>query len=171
MYIELLQKDPKIVQRFWSKVDKSTGENGCWNWIAAIDSPGYGAFKINAKKVNSHRVAFAISTGNWPKTTDLVMHSCDNRLCCNPGHLSLGSHKDNTQEQIARGRIAHGERSGRAKLTELQVKAIKKMRTEYGVSTYLMSQALGISRKTLQNIASGHTWRHVENAPNQEVAI
>jgi hypothetical protein len=51
----------------------------------------------------------------------VIRHSCDNRPCCEPLHLLSGTHADNVQDRVARGRTArmfgvanhmygHGER-------------------------------------------------------------
>lgn len=97
-------------ERFWSKVDVKS-ESDCWNWKKAIDTPGYGAFKINKKKMNSHRVAWILTHGDIPNGL-LVCHKCDNRLCCNPSHLFLGTYTDNNRDMITKGIIASGKRNG-----------------------------------------------------------
>ena len=90
-----------LKKRFWEKVDiKGTGE--CWNWVAAIDTSEYGAFKYNGKKVNSHRMAWFLTYGDFPDL--LVLHSCDNRKCCNPNHLFLGTYRDNVKDMISKNR-------------------------------------------------------------------
>lgn len=42
------QKEIKLTPadeaRFWSKVDKSGGPDGCWLWKAGLDKHGYGRF-------------------------------------------------------------------------------------------------------------------------------
>ena len=41
------------------------------------------------------------------------MHSCDNPICCNPKHLSKGTHKDNSDDKVRKNRHAFGEKNGR----------------------------------------------------------
>ncbi len=93
---ELSQSD---ATRFWSKVDKSTGEDGCWNWSASKHRLGYGNFSIRGRRgiiAEAHRVAYALHYGAHPD--GCVMHTCDNRGCCNPKHLKLGSHQENMRD-------------------------------------------------------------------------
>lgn len=85
----------------------------------------------------------------------LVLHRCDNRRCCNPEHLFLGTHSDNTCDAVGKGRQFtpdnRGERSGLAKLTNEQVQEIRtkyaagygpqqKIATEYGVTQMAVSR-------------------------------
>ena len=43
-----------------------------------------------------------------------VLHTCDNRVCINPGHLFLGTQQDNIRDRVKKGRnknpthCAHG---------------------------------------------------------------
>lgn len=90
------------VERFWSRVDKSGGDDACWQWIAGKGSAGYGMVKIAKKRWLAHQFAFFLATGH--EATNLVLHHCDNRLCCNPKHLYDGTPQDNARDMYERGR-------------------------------------------------------------------
>lgn len=85
-----------VIHRFWSKVDKSGGVNSCWRWLGEETTSGYGNFNHNRKCIRAHRIALSLATRKWPTNNGvLALHSCDNKLCCNPRHLRWGSHSDN----------------------------------------------------------------------------
>lgn len=88
-----------IRQRFWSKTEIDP-ETGCWNWTAGLWN-GYGSFYFQNTRHKASRFAFTITHGYAPK---VCRHKCDNRKCVNPDHLEDGSHKDNTQDMMRRGR-------------------------------------------------------------------
>ena len=93
-------------KRFWEKV-RVCGENQCWPWLAAQHTQGYGAFAFTKYKVTTaHRVAWAITynRSRLPSSKMQVMHSCDNKLCVNPKHLSLGTASENEKQAFERVR-------------------------------------------------------------------
>ncbi len=80
--------------------------NGCWIWVGAPrGKSGYGAIKMDGKVVDAHRVSMASKFGKKLPKGKYVCHSCDNRMCVNPAHLSLCSPKENAGQAVARGRM------------------------------------------------------------------
>jgi hypothetical protein len=59
-------------------------------------------------------VAWIITNGSIPNSMH-VLHICDNKACCNPAHLYLGTHQDNMADVKARGRVGRGPRGVRRK--------------------------------------------------------
>lgn len=102
-------------RRFWPKV-RIAGPDDCWEWQGALAPTGYGNFGVHAKRhLSAHKAAFLLAVGPVPEGR-VLMHSCDNRRCCNPAHLSVGTYRDNTQDGIRKGRISHKPTGGFKKM-------------------------------------------------------
>lgn len=54
----------------------------------------------------------------------VVRHTCGNRLCINSAHIVVGTQKENIQDMVERGRSCIGDRNGRSKITEAEVRDI-----------------------------------------------
>lgn len=62
---------------------------------------GYGRMSLNGHTVATHLVVFTHYYGYIPGNRQ-VDHICNNRLCCNPAHLELVSHKENQKRRAQR---------------------------------------------------------------------
>src|SRR6266542_5785070 len=92
-----------VQERFWAKVRKD-GSGGCWLWTAATNGrPCYGILggglgrEIYASRtwILAHRYAYQLLVGPIPPDLQLD-HRCRTRLCVNPAHLRIVTHRENT---------------------------------------------------------------------------
>lgn len=169
----------RLIARFWSKVNKDgpvpphRPELGpCWVWTVGKLAGGYGVFWSDDRNVTSHRFSYGLAHGPIPEGI-FVCHRCDNRSCVNPGHLFPGTLQDNTDDMVAKGRQATGDRSSArlhperqhrgeqintAKLTADQVREIRNRPHE---SQRALAREYGVSQRAILFILQRRTWRHV----------
>ena len=105
------------VERFWSYVDRSGGEDACWPWkLSGVRGYGIFWFEIDGqlKSRLAHKISHFLTTGRWVPSDQDVMHSCDNRPCCNPRHLSEGTRQENVDDMIRKGRAQDYTKRSRA---------------------------------------------------------
>ncbi len=154
--------DAKSVARFWAKVDRSAGPDGCWLWTASKRPTGYGQFNAGAPAL-AHRVAWELTNGPVPSGkhagTTCVCHRCDVPACVNPAHLFLGSQAENLRDMAAKGRHARGETNGAAKLSAAQVAGMRADRAA-GMPQAELAAKYGVSQPAVSRIVTGKTWAH-----------
>jgi hypothetical protein len=131
-------------------------KSGCWLWSGTVVRGGYGRIKFRRRYHLAHRVSFILHCGEIPEGID-VCHKCDVPYCVNPEHLFLASHAENMADMVRKGRQAVGTRQGNAKLTPWQIMTIRAMKT----SQRAMARKFQVSRKTIQKVQRGMTWRHL----------
>jgi hypothetical protein len=142
-------------ERFFSKV-KINDVTGCHEWTGAKFRDGYGQFRVGngtLKMISAHRwICEPIPEGM------LVLHKCDNRSCVNRDHLFFGSHKENMTDMVAKNRQAKGARCAKTKLTEDQVKEIRKdTRRQRDIA-----DAYGVGKSLISYIKRKEIWTHVD---------
>lgn len=167
--------------RFWSRVNVT--EDDCWEWTGFLNRGGYGQVKIGGRSGSAwltHRAVWAITYGD---PGDLcVLHHCDNRPCCNPLHLWLGTKADNNADMRAKGRenralmlerlprgddhparrkpasLARGRSHGNAIDLSAEQAAEIARRMRAGEKTARVCDDFGISPPTAFRIRNGEHW-------------
>lgn len=149
--------------RFWEKVRKSPDPDGCWVWTAGFRGGGYGGFHRSnpPREERAHRSSYSMFVGAIPDGMD-VLHRCDRPACVRPDHLFLGTDKDNSDDKHAKGRnvVLVGERNGFSKLTEDDVRSIRRMRAER-VPLKAVAAQFSVSTTNVKLIVSRRAWKHV----------
>ena len=150
----------------WFEQKYKLSPSGCWEWVAARDSRGYGRFGLdNGKTILAHRYSWEIYKGPIPPGGH-ICHRCDNPPCVRPGHLFLGSALLNQRDSMKKGRktnppIHSGETHHKAKLTLKKVSAIRKAYSSKGVSQRKLAKEYGISQTVIGRVVRFELWRNV----------
>lgn len=135
--------------------------SGCWLWSGRrTGSNGYGGVNVDGKPKRVHRLVWEAVNGTIPDGL-CVLHKCDVPPCCNPAHLFLGTHQENMADRDAKGRHAHGERSGAAKLTEGKIREIRALAAG-GRSGRSIAREFGVDHRVIGRVIRREAWRHVK---------
>ena len=156
----MVQYTSEFIARFWLKVAVTDDPDQCWEWQASTTKDGYGHIGFNGTVLRSHRIAYTLVKGD-PGSL-FVLHQCDNRRCCNPAHLFLGTHLDNAQDKAAKGRgnQPQGEQHGACKLTAAQVWAIRQKFMLGSITKRELAADFHVSATHIGNIISGKVRRN-----------
>lgn len=174
---------PERIKEKVSQLIKNCTEDSCLEWEGSLTTTGYPDINttLNGRKYHGlvHRIAYQIFTGEDIQTEDFICHRCDNPKCYNPYHLFRGTHQDNMDDMVRKGRSCKGEKNshyidGRnslphipkphthgRKLNAEQVHNIKELRKE-GHKLREISELLNVSLSTIKDICSGRAYSTFE---------
>ena len=132
-------------------------KDGCWDWRGFIRPDGYTRVKFGSRKtsVGGHVVSWMIKHKRIIKKGECILHKCDNRKCCNPKHVYLGTHLENSIDMLNRNRHPL------IKLNVGKVKNIKNL-IAIGVPLTKIAKKFNVHWATINDIKYGKTWKHVK---------
>lgn len=154
-------------------------ENGCWNCISHSQHPdGYVYVHSDGDKIKLHKRVLEMKIGRKLKVDcdELTRHTCDNPQCCNPDHLIIGTHQENYDDMVARGRgywqnytgyFKWYEREGRRNkhpkplLPEETIINIYKDALENCIPYSQLDKKYGVGRGVCSNIANQKTYKYI----------
>lgn len=146
--------------------------NGCLEWQGVRTNAGYGMISITLEQMSNkrqittaHRAHYMAHHGIILQRDQVVCHTCDNPRCVKIDHLFLGTHKDNAQDCISKGRKAkkhkHHSRvriySDETIIAMSQEKGtLKRVAMKYGASLGYISRLRNKKAKRLIIDAASH---------------
>lgn len=133
--------------------------SGCWLWMgAAYDESSYGSVQFYGIKHGAHRLSFEAFHRRLVHG-ELVLHSCDNPLCVNPGHLRAGSNQDNADDRRKRPK-PHRPTSNEHKLSLKIAREIRsRARREGGaVGRKALAREYGVHYSAISDILDGKAY-------------
>lgn len=137
--------------------------NGCIEYTGAR-STGYGVIRLKGSdgkfhNEKVHRLVYSIFNGPIEDNM-VIMHKCDNRGCCNPEHLDIGTMKDNIQDAITKKRMLIGSTNGISRLVETDIPVIRNL-AKKGMKQKEIGRIFGVHRRTITDVLIKKTWTHV----------
>lgn len=153
-------------ESFWKRVLRSEDAQSCWNWTGSVNTTGYGSLTYQGKAATAHRVAAllaglvdSVAAPRDRRSTGFILHSCDNRRCCNPAHMSVGTYTQNQLDAYRRNRrkAYRGSTHANAKQTPESVALIRDM-YQHGVSQDAIAALLQVSQSGISKILLGHSY-------------
>jgi hypothetical protein len=130
-------------------------ENGCLIYLGSLQgNSGYGKVSDNNKSKAAHRAVYEYYHNLILSSDQHILHSCDNKLCVNIEHLSIGNQLINMQDKVAKSRQAKGETNGNCKLTNENVIFIFSSKLSYRT----LQKMFDIGLSTIADIKKQRNW-------------
>lgn len=153
-------RNPKgTAGRFLTTVVLPFESDECLTWPFTRNNTGAGTIKAEGRNRLVARIVCAELYGPAPTPKHEAAHSCGNGhlACVNGRHLRWATRAENEADKVLHGTSNRGERHGMAKLSVVEVLAIREME----VSSRKVAKAFGISQTMVSKIKRGEAWAHV----------
>lgn len=127
-------------------------------WPHGTNGHGYGRVRLGGRQHLAHRVALLRRTAG-PTDKPIACHAPEMgcpRACMNYRHLYWGSSSDNANDRVIEDTHNRGERHPFHKLTESDVREIRRLRASFTCEQ--IAARYGVSPSNVQAIAVRRSW-------------
>ncbi len=136
-------------------------DSGCWIWQGAKTDVGYGQLRVDGKLEYTHRLSVYAFSGVPIPEGQYACHRCDNRACCNPTHLFVGTPGDNSKDALVKGRLR--------KLADAKIQQVKLLIAS-GMLYKDIENETAVSVATISAIGRGTVGQYVASAINERMS-
>lgn len=149
--------------RFWARVDRSAGDDGCWLWIGPTVGAGLPSWvEIDRRVIPPAQRALELSLGQPLRPSLALIRLCDTPTCVNPIHhhaSSRAGYQPHTQR---------GEARPNARLT-WEIVADIRARHQAGESQASLAREYRVSTGSLSMIVNRTIWIPYPEAVLREI--
>lgn len=131
--------------------------DACLLWPHAKSISGYGLAVVGGIQKHASRWMCVLAHGKPPSPKHEAAHSCGNRPCFNPNHLSWKTPVGNQSDRIKHGTHNRGERNGKTSLTSNDIRSIREAPPDLAA----LMERYGVSKGCVSKIRSGKRWGHI----------
>ncbi len=159
-YLRSQDFSENFLERFWAKVRIT---DTCWLWTAYTRPPPRNYGSINrwgsGHGIRAHVASWILHRGPLPHGFE-VCHYCDNPPCVRPDHLWLGTHQQNMDDMVAKGRSRslQGEASPNAKLTWADVDYIRSHYDRAARNGRILADKFGVTCGQIHDVVHYVVW-------------
>ena len=142
----------------WLRQHVGYSSDKCLAWPFARGRDGRGRIQ-NDISPQAHRAMCILAHGKPPSARHQAAHTCGkgHEGCVNPAHLYWATPLENNADQIVHGTRLRGAKKPGARLTEDDVRKIRRMK-DMGLSQREIGERFGVHAETIGDILRGATW-------------
>jgi hypothetical protein len=143
--------------RYYREVVLPYEGGNCLLWPFARNKQGYGQLRFEGRQQTVSRIVCIEANGPPPSPKHEAAHSCGkgHEGCCAKRHLEWKTSSANKADRLAHGTHIRGERNGRARLNQADVREIRDL---HGISIRRIAQRFGVSPAAISCIRQHRSW-------------
>lgn len=121
-----------------------------------------GYLRHKGNQIGAARLMCLLVNGDPPEGKNHAAHSCGNGhlACVHPKHIRWASVKENHADRAKHGTLRNGESHYAAKLTERDVREIRRLAAE-AIWPSKIAKVFGVSTSCVRSIVSKANWAHL----------